>query len=334
MEKYFFDTFGYITTNSNVDKNSIIDAYEYDITSKMNLPPLNGAPSRVGENNRYPNLRFDAFTSDIIYSVFYNNSFLDKIYEITNDFVVLSPMESFQLTRTGIHRDLASELKQIKVLFYLDDVNSYEKGPLYVIPGTHNIYDKYSSSIADNVGWPAPEKGPGGNFLNDMSYLDKNVPKTYFYSNADKIILFNLNLLHGSDGNVIDPSILRRCIGMTLMCVDRSNETLMTKIDNFFAAYNVNNLNIPAYEYCKKNNLTSWLKHFYFPTHLNDSFSHSADGTDANARELSKSHNRWTSYLDIFLSPRFKNRNNLLNCFDDEVKNISVLSNPHDYLGI
>jgi hypothetical protein len=52
MEKYFFDTFGYITTNSNLDKNSIIDAYEYDITSKLNLPPLNGAPSRVGVNNR------------------------------------------------------------------------------------------------------------------------------------------------------------------------------------------------------------------------------------------------------------------------------------------
>jgi hypothetical protein len=183
-------------------------------------------------------------------------------------------MESFQLTRTDIHRDLASELKQIKVLFYLDDVNSYEKGPLYVIPGTHNIYDKYSSSISENVGWPTPQKGPGSGFCVNSDYMQKNIPKTYMYSNADKIILFNLNLLHGSDGNVIDPSILRRCIGMTLMCVDRSNETLMKKIDNFYASYNVNNLNSPAYEYCKKNNLTSWLKHFYIPTRLNHSFSH------------------------------------------------------------
>jgi len=75
MERYFFDTFGYITTNSNINKKSVIDAYEHDITHKLNLPPLNKNISRAGMNKRYSDLRFAGFTSDAIYSVFYNNSF-------------------------------------------------------------------------------------------------------------------------------------------------------------------------------------------------------------------------------------------------------------------
>lgn len=45
-------------------------------------------------------------------------------------------MESFYLRSSEIHRDLASEIKTIKLLFYLDNLSDISKGPLYVVPGT------------------------------------------------------------------------------------------------------------------------------------------------------------------------------------------------------
>jgi hypothetical protein len=336
MENWFFDTFGYITVDVNVNKNEIIEEFEQDIQSYFNLPSLNGSIPVVGINNRENNIRFSNFLSDKIYSIFYNPLFLDEIYKLTNDFFILSPMESFHLTKSAIHRDYASELKQLKVLFYLDDLSSQEKGPLYILPGTQNLYDKYSSSVGENVAWPNPQKGAGGYFCNWNEKLNNLVPKTYLYSNADKIVLFNTNLFHASDGNLNNPNILRRCIGMTLMCADRSNETLMNKISNYFKLNNIDNSQSNAYKYCKKNNLTRWLKHFYIQKELNKDFKHSEDFTDSNEILFSVQNNRWRHYLDYFSEPDFKNKNSLLNCFDSQAKVINSinLKIPIDCLGI
>ena len=331
VERYFFDTFGYITVNTNLNKN-IINHFEMDISKGLNLPYLeNNSSSIVGKNERRNNIRFADFTSDTIYNAFYNSSFLNELYKITDDFVILSPMESFHLTSSFIHRDLASEVKQVKILLYLDDVSCIEKGPLYVLPGTHNLYDKYSSSIGENVAWPTPNKGSGCNFCSDADYLNKNIPKTHICTNLDKIIVFNHNLFHGSDGNLVNHNILRRCIGMTLICVDRSNPNLMKKVDSLFTLYNVDNSITNAYKYCKKYNLDRWLKHFYLPSHLNNSFQHSSDGTDKNAIVLAAQHNRWEHYTNYFYESEFKNKNLLFNCFEKQLKSINKIYTDHLY---
>ena len=330
MERYFFDTFGYITVNCNSSKN-IINEFENDISQGLSLSHLNHTVPIVGENGRRDNIRFDNFTSDEIYSTIYNSVFLDELYKITDDCVVLSPMESFHLRSSMIHLDLASELKQIKILLYLDDVSSKEKGPLYVLPGTHNLYDKYSSSIGENVGWPNPNKGGGANFCSGADYLNQNIPKTHICTNLDKIIVFNHNLFHGSDGNLINHNILRRCIGMTLICVDRSDTILMKKVDNFFNLYNVDNSKTNAYNFCKKYNLERWLKHFYFPSSLNSNFQHSLDFTDKNAIVLAAQHNRWEHYLNYFHEDDFKNKSLLFNCFNSQIKSINKIDIDDSY---
>ena len=102
-------------------------------------------------------------------------------------------MESFYLSMSDIHRDIASEVKTIKLLFYLDDVSNDKLGSLYVIPGTQNIYDKYSSCIGDAVSWPPPIKRGGGFEDNELGFfLEKNIPKKYLLTNCDKIIMFKL----------------------------------------------------------------------------------------------------------------------------------------------
>jgi hypothetical protein len=336
MERWFFDTFGYTTVDCNVNRSAVIDSFEKDIETHLNLPSLNGETPILGQANRKNNIRFSGFESDRIYSLFYNPSFLYEIYKLTDDFVVLSPMESFYLNKSGIHRDLASELKQIKILLYLDDLSSQEKGPLYILPGTHNLYDKYSSSIGENVAWPPPDKGGGANFCGYNDKLNDIIPKTFIFSNLDKIIMFNHNLFHGSDGNLNNPAILRRCIGMTIICIDRTNKILMKKVENLFYLFNVDNSESNAYNFCKKHNLTQWLKHFYIPEYRNKSFQHSSDGTDGNALILAKKNNRWKHYLDYLCEPNLKNKNLLLNCFDSQVKAINNvdLENPGDHFGL
>jgi hypothetical protein len=123
---------------------------------------------------------------------------------------------------------------------------------------------------------------------------------------------------------------------MTLICIDRSNEALMKKLENFFFLYNIDNSNSNAYKFCKKYNLTRWLNHFYFPDSTNKNFQHSLDGTDKNSIILAKNSNRWKHYLDYFLEPIFKNRNTLLNCFESQAKVINNIDteNSYDYLGL
>jgi hypothetical protein len=320
MERYFFDTFGYITYDCEYGKE-IVEEYETDLCNDLCLPSINIGVPKLGEHGR-GNIRFDNLKSDKIYSVFYNENFLDEIYKIVDDFVVLSPMESFILQHSEIHRDLASETKNIKVLFYLDDVSSVEKGPLYVFPGTQNIYDKYSISMGKSVGWP----NPGARFNQYSEYLNANAPKKYIFSNLNKLIVFNHNMFHGSDGNIEDPAILRRCIGMTLVCVDRSNEILMKKVNNLFKSYKVDNKTSLAYEYCKKNNLDRWLNHFYIPSY------------DENIEPCENVLHppRWEHYLNYFETSSVKNMDNIFNCFNTQVSAINSIDSSisFDFKGL
>ena len=164
-ERFFFNTFGYSTIGININsrKDLLLD-FERDISKGLNKPYIGNKDSHNGVDGRFSNIRYSNFKSDKIYDIFYNPHVLDEIYKITDDFVICSPMESFYLSMSGIHRDVATEVKNIKLLFYLDDVSNDKLGPLYVIPGTQNMYDKYSSSLGDVVSWPPPIKGGGGGF--------------------------------------------------------------------------------------------------------------------------------------------------------------------------
>jgi hypothetical protein len=335
MERYFFNTFGYHILNVSQKKN-LIPIFEEDISRALQLVNIGNTPPYTNVNGRTHNLRNNRFFCDKIFNVFYNQNVLNEIYKITDDFVILSPMESFYLTKSNIHRDLASEIKTIKLLFYLDDLSNVFKGPLYVIPGTQNIYDKYSISIGDNVNWPPPKKGDGDNFCNFSEYLNNNIPKKFLFSNADKIIMFNTNLFHGSHGNLSEPNKLRRSIGMTLICVDRSDEVLMKKIDNFFNLYNVNNSETQAYIYCKHYNINNWLKHFYFSEKTNKSFNHSDDGTDKNALVLSNTIDRWNNYLSELEDKNNKEKihNTIYNCYKEQIKTSNKLLSETDIQGL
>lgn len=326
MERYFFNTFGYTIINLN-QKINLIPIFEQDISRALKIPNIGTNPPCDNIYERKNNLRNSLFFSDYIFNIFYNAQILDEIYKITDDFVILSPMESFYLKSSEIHRDLASEIKTIKLLFYLDNLSDISKGPLYVVPGTQNIYDKYSSSIGDNVNWPPPTKGGGSGFSSFNEYLKNNIPKKYIFSDADKIIMFNTNLFHGSDGNLNNPTMLRRSIGMTLICINRDDPVLMKKIDNFFNLYNVNNETSQAYIYCKHYNKYRWLKHFYFPQIFNNNFTHSEDGTDKNSLTLSSSINRWDNYLSE-LEKKNKEEdihNTIYNCYKNQIKTANKL---------
>jgi hypothetical protein len=315
----------------------LIPIFEHDIEKVLKIKPIdiNKSPHDNVDQRKH-NLRNIDFITDDIFNVFYNPFILNEIYKITDDFVILSPMESFYLIKSNIHRDLASEVKTIKLLFYLDDISEINKGPLYVIPGTQNLYDKFSSSLGDMVSWPYPDKGSGDGFSNFNTFLNENIPKKYLFSNADKIIMFNTNIFHGSDGNLIDNSQLRRSIGMTIICVDRNDKILMKKIDNFYRIYNVNNETTQAYIFCKHYNRYNWLKHFYFPSSVDTSFQHSTDGTDSNALVLSNQINRWYNYLTSLneLKKMEDIHNSIFNCYKAQIKGINYIKNEEDIQGI
>jgi hypothetical protein len=334
MERYFFNTFGYNVINLH-KKTDIIPVFEEDISRSLNIANIGNNIPYDNILQRRSNLRNGTFFSDKIFCIFYNPYVLDEIYKITDDFVILSPMESFYLTKSEIHRDLASEIKTIKLLFYLDDLSDEKKGPLYVIPGTQNLYDKYSLSIGDNVNWPPPKKGGGDGFTSFSDYLKQNVPKTYIKTNADKIIMFNTNLFHGSDGNINEPTRLRRSIGMTIICVNRNDPVLMNKIENFFNLYNVNNETTQSYVYCKHYNNYRWLNHFYFPKKTSD-FIHSEDFTDKNALVLANSVNRWNNYLNELEDKKNQGSfdDTIYNCHKEQIKTGNKITSETDIEGI
>ena len=335
MERYFFNTFGYYILDIKPAQN-LIPIFEEDVSRALGLVNIGTATPYVNINERKENLRNGKFFNDSIFNIFYNQQVLDTIYKLTDDFVILSPMESFYLTKSHIHRDLASEIKTIKLLFYLDDVSDISKGPLYVIPGTQNLYDKYSISIGNNVCWPPPIKGGGAGFSSYNEYLKNNIPKKYLFSNADKIIMFNSNLFHGSDGNVFEPTRLRRSIGMTLICVNRTDDILMKKIDNFFNFYNVNNTETQSYLYCRHYKINNWVKHFYFPKKFNINFHHSEDGTDKNSLILSSINNRWNNYINELTDKNNKEsiHDNIYNCYKEQIKTINRNLSDEDIQGL
>jgi hypothetical protein len=336
MERYFFNTFGYIEIKLNT-KINLIPIFEHDIEKVLGLKHIDtNKPVYDNIDERKHNLRNINFISDNIFNIFYNQYILNQIYKITDDFIILSPIESFYLIRSNIHRDLAAEVKTIKLLFYLDDVSDITKGPLYIIPGSQNMYDKYSNSIGDMVSWPHPARGRGDGFCNFTTFLEENIPKKYLFSNADKIIMFNTNLFHGSDGNLIHKSQLRRSIGMTIICIDRNDPVLMKKIDNFYRIYNVNNETSQAYTFCKHYNKYNWLKHFYIPSKIDDNFQHSSDGTDKNALVLSDKINRWNNYITTLknLTENEDIHNTIFNCYKEQIKSINTLEDEDDIQGI
>ena len=133
----------------------------------------------------------------------------------------------------------------------MDDVSDIDKGPLYVIPGTQFIYDKYSSSIGNNVSWPPGVRnnvGAGYNLYND--YLRENIPKKYLFSNKDNIIFFNNTLLHGSDGSKIEKLQFEEIIRNDCILVDRNNKKLMDSVDKLYSFFDINNKKNLAYSYC------------------------------------------------------------------------------------
>jgi hypothetical protein len=328
-QSLFFDTFGYIKINSNKDKNKVLTSFENEITSALNYSKLSNINHCTVQNSNRPNnLRYHNFTDDNILDIFYNDYVLDKIYELTADFIVLSPIESFHLLNSKIHKDNATEIKRIKLLYYLDVLDTNDKGPLWVIPGTHHIYDRYNSLVGKNINWP-PKNGVGGSgFVDNNEYFENNIPKTYLYTN-NEIILFNPNLCHGSNGN-INNNILRRCIGMTIMCVDRTNEILMKKINNFLTLFNINNTESNPYNYVIKHNLTRWKKHFIIPNGINSDFNSNEDGSDTNhldyynKKDLFRNYNNSLKEVDV----------GIYNCNVDKLKEANKISYDGDCFGV
>lgn len=309
MEKYFFNTFGYLQLP--IKKNDITIKFEEDISRALSIEYIGEKKVYNNKNQRNSNLRNSNFINDEIYNIFYNNEVLNKLKTIVDDFIILSPIESFYLYSSQIHRDFCGQIKTIKILFYLDDVSDIEKGPLYVIPGTQFIYDKYSSSIGNNVSWPPGVRnnlGAGYNLYNE--YLNQNIPKKYLFSNKDNIIFFNNTLLHGSDGNKIEEDLLRRAIGMTVIIVDRNNKNLMNSVDNIFSTFNIKNKKNLAYLYCDKNKETcgDWLNHFYENTNNNIIENNLDEKSDADGIKRSNVINRFKHYTD-----HLENVNNELN---------------------
>lgn len=243
---------------------------------------------------------------------------------VINDFLVLSPLESFYLYSTDIHRDFCGEIKTIKILFYIDDVSDIDKGPLYVIPGTQFIYDKYSSCIGNNVGWPPGVRNNTGAGFNEYSdYLKENMPKKHLLSNKDSIIFFNNTLLHGSDGNKNETTLLRRALGMTVVVIDRNNQQLMDSVDKIYAAFDIKNKNSSAYLYCEKNKetLSGWLEHFY-EYKFNKLESEFNGINDPDGIKLSNSIDRFKHYTEHLenINDEIKN-DTIYNCYSHQINN-------------
>jgi len=329
-ERFFFNAFGYLEIPIDIDKITIVDEFEKDITSSLNLPYIGNNLAYVGQNGRYPDIRNNNFTSEEIYKIFYNKNILEYIKKITDDFIVLSTIESFYLEKSNIHRDFCSELKTYKIIFYIDDVSDVNKGPLYVIPGTQNIYDKYSSSIANNVEWPPVWRNNlGAGYCNYSDYLNNNIPKKYFYSNKDKVIIFNNSMLHGSDGNKNEPGLLRRAIAMTVICVDRNNQKLMESVNQLLYNFNVKvKTDSLAYSYCQKNKETcgDWLSHFYDCECItNGDYISDSDYGDKNAGLYSRKIQRMKYYTDFYDTNKDELENETkYNCFINQNINYSL----------
>ena len=326
MEKKFFgNCFGYLEVN--IDKINIIEEFEKDISLTSNLEYIGNKIAYDGLNGRYSNIRCSKFTSDEIYKIFYNKNILDNIKCLTDDFIILSSIESFYLSQSKIHRDFGGELKVFKLIFYLDDVSTVDKGPLYVIPGTQNIYDKYSLSLGSNITWPPGYENYGDcDYRKYNEYLENNVPKKYICSNQDKVIIFNNALLHGSEGNKIEPTLLRRAIAMTILCVDRNDTKIMEKVDEFLINFNVDiKKQSLSYLYCQ-NNCSEWLNHFYTPNNIElSTFISSEDGTDGKAIIKGNEIGR----LDHYVNAIEKNIDEITNetkynCFKNQITNYAI----------
>jgi hypothetical protein len=318
MEKYFFNTFGYLQLP--IPKTDITIKFEEDISRSLSIEYIGDKKVYKDQNQRTHDLRNSNFINDEIYNIFYNNEVLNKLKTIVDDFIILSPIESFYLYSSQIHRDFCGQIKTIKILFYLDDVSDIDKGPLYVIPGTQFIYDKYSSSIGNNVSWPPGVRnnlGAGYNLYNE--YLNQNIPKKYLFSNKDNIIFFNNTLLHGSDGNLIEKTLMRRAIGMTVIMVDKNNKELMNSIENIFSVFNIKNKQTLAYLYCQKNKETcgDWLNYFYENTNNNSIIEHNLDGnSDKDGCKRSNIMNRFKHYTDHLENVNDElNTDTIFNCY-------------------
>jgi len=336
-QSLFFETFGYIKINSNINRDNILDCFENEIISTYNYPKLSDINNcTIDNSNRPNNLRYHGFKNNEILSLFYNNYILDKIYELTEDFIVLSPLESFHLLNSKIHKDNATELKRIKLVYYLDNLDTDDKGPLWVLPGTHHMYDRYNSLIGTNVDWP-PTNGIGGSdFIKYKEYFEKNIPKTYLYTN-NEIIMFNPNICHGSNGDTRQ-NILRRCLGMTIICIDRNNTIILDKISNFLNIFNINNTKTNAYVYIKENKLERWEKHFFLPSvtkkeilkDQTEPFQPSDDGTDRQNIIGYDSLNLFRNYKTSLLEAEI----GIFNCYSNRLKECNKISDDKDCFGV
>ena len=327
IERYFFNTFGYLQMFHS-KKTDIKQIFEDEISEGLNLPHVDNAEIiHTNKKGRCPNLRFSNITNPKVLEIFYNPFILKKLKNITKDFYILSPIESFYLNHTSVHKDQSAEINQLKMLFYLDDVSDKSKGPLWVIPGTHNIYDKYASSVSLNVQWPTPEFGGGGGLIEEGtqeggihdSFWSHNMPKHYMCGDANQIIFFNHNLVHGSDGTIHDPTRLRRAIGSTIIMIDRKDKNLMDKIYNLYQSYNITHEWTEVYKYCEKNE-PEWLNHFYdfrkdprYNDHTKSTFKQSDDGTDKECIKMCTEEGRWKHYIDHIREVREEILDNTLN---------------------
>jgi hypothetical protein len=325
MEKYFLNTFGYLEIQ--IDKKNIVEEFEKDITTFKRLEYIGNELAYEGEKSRKANLRNSQFSNSEIFKIFYNNTILNVLKSTINDFIILSPLESFYLSMSNIHRDFAGELKVFKLIFYLDDVSDQSKGPLYIIPGTQNIYDKYSTSVGMNVGWPPDNMNKkGAGFLEYLDYLNKNCPKKYCLSNQDKVIIFNNSLLHGSEGNISNPKLLRRAIAMTILCVDRNNKDLMNYTNKYLLEYNIKPKHSESYLYCK-DNCSEWLEHFYEAPEeeVYEKLNQSEDGTDTNFLQFGIQQNLFLHYTDNIDKNYDEIKNETTyNCYKEQIKNYAI----------
>ena len=123
---------------------------------------------------------------------------------------------------------------------------------------------------------------------------------------------------------------------MTIICVDRTDNILMNKIDNFFYSYNVNNTNTQAYVYCKHYKINNWLKHFYIPETTNNEFQQSIDGTDKNSIILSNTNNRWNNYINELEDKNSKEKihDTIYNCYKEQIKSSNKLLDYKDIQGL
>jgi hypothetical protein len=112
-ERFFFNTFGYhmIDTYKAFSKKDVILDFESEISRGLKKPSIGMKSPYVGIDQRESGIRYSQFNSDNIYNVFYNPHVLDEIYKIIDDFVICSPIESFYLTNSNLHKDTASEIK-------------------------------------------------------------------------------------------------------------------------------------------------------------------------------------------------------------------------------